>query len=144
MDNHSHEESEASPNQELMYKASFIEKHMQELGEKIDYLSHQLSEMEEFNKDLTFLKDAKTKEIFAPLGKGIYLKSSLEDKNLFVNVGAGVIVKKTPEETKKIIESQIKNFHDAKIQLMSQLEVYRSLFNQTLLSLEKPDKDKSK
>ena len=132
---HSHLEQDES-SQEMMFKASLIEKHLQELAEKIDYVSQQLSELEEFNKDMKFMKDAKGKGVFASLGRGVYVKSSCEEKNLFVNVGSGVIVKKTPEDTAKIIEAQIKSFHEAKNTLMTQLEVYQNLMNQTLAALD--------
>ena len=131
-----HEEA----NQELALKASLIERHLQEIAEKIEYISLQLSELEEFNKSMKFMEDANGKEMFASLGKGIYVKSSCQEKDFFVNIGAGVVVKKTPAETAKIIESQIKSFHEAKASLMAQLEIYKGLMNQTLASLGKAEK----
>ncbi len=129
------EESESS--QELMFRASLAEKHLQELNEKIEYLSQQLSEMEQFSRDIAFIKDAEGKEILAPIGKGIYLKSLAEDSNFLVNVGAGIIVKKSPDEARAIIESQIKSFNEARSQLMAQLEVYKRFMSETMNALEK-------
>ena len=120
-----------------MFRASLAEKHLQELNEKIEYLSQQLSEMGQFSNDIAFLKDTKGKEILAPIGKGIYLKSLAEDNNFLVNVGAGIIVKKSPGETRAIIESQIRSFNDARSQLMAQLEVYKSFMSETMNALEK-------
>ena len=133
---HNHAEHEHEESQELTFKASLIERHMQDISEKIDYVTQQLSELEEFNQNMKFIKDSKGKEVFAPLGRGIYVKSSSQDNDLFVNVGSGVVLKKTSEETSKIIENQIKNFHEAKISLMTQLEVYRNLMNQTIAQIE--------
>jgi len=143
MDNHSHnhheheghEHSEPEESQELMMKASLIEKHLQELNERIDYISQQISELEEFKNNLKFLKDAKNKEMLAPLGKGIYLKSLCQDDSFFVNVGAGIVVKKTPEETAEIMISQIKNLHEAKTSLLPSLEVYQRLMGQVVSDL---------
>jgi len=145
MDNHQHnhseheghEHSESQDSQELMMRASLIEKYLQELNDKIDYVAQQISELEEFKNNLKFLKEAKGKEMLAALGKGIYLKSSCQDDNFFVNVGAGVVVKKTPEETAEIITSQIKNLHEAKTSLMASLEVYQRLMGQALSDLKK-------
>lgn len=128
------------PNEELMFRASLIERHLRELSEKFEYLSQQLLELEEFRNNLKFLKDAK-KEIFATLGRGVYVKSQSDSKDLFVNVGAGVIIKKTPEETAGIIEGQIKNFHEAKIEIMAQIEAYKSLMDQTVSVMHKEKKD---
>src|SRR3990172_6671535 len=128
-----HEEQGES--QELMFKASLLERHLQDFAEKIEYVSQQVAELEDFDKNLKFLKDVKGKEIFSSIGRGVYSKSSCTDNSLFVNVGSGVIVKKTPEETSEIIKSQIKNFHEAKNTLMTQLEVYNGLMRQTISSL---------
>jgi prefoldin alpha subunit len=118
-----------------MMRASLIERHLQELNNRIDYVSQQISELEEFKNNLKFLKDAKNKEMLASLGKGIYLKSSCQDDNFFVNVGAGVVVKKTPKETAEIITSQIKNLHEAKTSLLASLEVYQRLMGQAVSDL---------
>ena len=144
--NHSHSEhnhSENEESQELMFKASLIERHLQDLAEKIDYVSQQLAELEEFDKNLKFLKNVKGKDVFSSVGKGVYSRSSCTDDSLFVNVGAGVIVKKTPEETSEIIKSQIKNFHEAKNTLMTQLEVYNGIMRQTINALSKMKEQQS-
>lgn len=129
------------PNEELMFRASLIERHLQELSEKFEYLSQQLSELEEFKNNLKFLKDAEAKEIFATLGRGVYVKSKSDSKDLFVNVGAGVIVKKTPEETAEIIGKQIKNFHEAKAEIMTQIEAYKSILDQTISVMHQEKKN---
>lgn len=144
--NHHHEHAEPADSeesaQELMLKASLVEKHIEELNEKLGYLTQQLLEMEQFNKDVVFLKDSKGKDILAPVGKGIYLKSTIEEKNLFVNVGAGVVVKKSFEDTKAIIESQIKNFQEARMQLTANLEIYKNFLAQTFNTIEKTRESK--
>jgi len=144
MDNHSHnhqeheghEHSESEElSQELMMRASLIERHLHELNDKIDYVAQQILELEEFKNNLKFLKDAKGKDVLATLGKGIYLKSSCQDNNFFVNVGAGIVLKKTPEETAEIMDSQIKNLHEAKTSLLASLEVYQGLMGQAISDL---------
>lgn len=130
-------EQEKEKNEELMMKASFLEKNLQEVAEKADYLSQQISELEEFRDNLDFLSKSKEKKMFSSVGKGVYVKSLLEDSRLFVNVGAGVVLKKTPEEAKEIIESQIKQFHEARARLMAQVEVYSTMLSKTLSEIEK-------
>lgn len=149
MDNHSHnhseheehEHSESEESQEVIMRASLIEKHLQELNDRIDYLSQQILELEEFKNNFKFLKEAKGKEMLASLGKGIYLKSSCQDDSFFVNAGAGVVVKKTPEETAEIITNQIKKLHEAKTSLLASLEVYQGLMNQTISDLNSRKSD---
>lgn len=127
----------AENNEELMMKASLLERHSQELAEKIEYLSQQILDFGEFLKNLDSISDSKEKKMFASLGKGVYVRSSLEEKNLFVNVGSGVVVKKTPKETKEIIESQIKQFHEAKSRLNAQMEVYNGMLSNLMSELSK-------
>lgn len=135
---HNHPESEHS--QELMMRASLIERHLQELNDKIDYVAQQISELEEFKNNLKFLKDAKGKEVLATLGKGIYLKSSCQDNSFFVNVGSGIVLKKTPEETAEIMTTQIKNLREAKTSILASLEVYQGLMNQAISDLNQKHK----
>jgi prefoldin alpha subunit len=123
-------------NQELMMKASIFERQAQEIGEKIEYLSQQISELEELNKNLGSLANSDKKEMFSSLARGIYMKSSLLDNNLFVNVGSGVIIKKSVMETKGIIESQLSNFHELKARLMGEMELYDNLLQKTIAELQ--------
>ena len=48
-----------------------------------------------------------------------------DKKKLFIDVGAGVVVKKTPEETIEIVKEQILRLQEARVQISSQLEIYR-------------------
>ena len=63
-----------------------------------------------------------TTEILAPLGKGIFFKSELKDKELFVNVGNGIVVKKNPAEAGKVINKQIKQMEDIRGKLLNEIE----------------------
>ncbi len=127
---------EKPANQELMMKASIFERQAQEIGEKIEYLSQQISELEELNKNLGSLQNSDKKEIFSSLARGIYMKSSLTDSKLFVNSGSGVIVKKSVQETKEIIESQLRNFHELKARLMAEMDLYDNLLQKTIAELQ--------
>ncbi len=123
---------------ELLYKAVTLQKESQETENKLDFVNEQIKELENFHEDLKFLEKNGKKEILASLGKGVYLKTSLEEKNeLFVDVGADVIVKKSLEETRKVIKEQINKFKEARIQLMHHLENYRSEFGKMLKEIEK-------
>ena len=123
-------------NQELMMKASIFERQTQEIGEKLDYISQQISELEELSRNLGSLGSSDKKEMFSSVARGIYMKSSLSDNNLFVNVGSGVIVKKSVKETKEIIDSQLRNFHELRVRLMGEMEVYENLLQKTLAGLK--------
>jgi len=92
---------------ELIFKASMLQQQSEQIEQKLGLIGQQLHELRKFKSELEeIIKDDK-KEILAPLGKGIFLKSTIIEDKLFVDVGAGVLVKKTPEDTQKIVEVQI-------------------------------------
>jgi prefoldin alpha subunit len=125
-------ETKDAMEQELMLKASFIEKQSNELSDNIEYLNRQIGEMNEFAKDIKFLSDAKSNEAFSSLGKGIFMKTLFQEKDLFVEIGSGIVVRKTAEETRKIIEDKIRELFNLKTRLVAQLELYDNLLRQTI------------
>ena len=96
------------------------------LEENLQLLDNQIAELNEFKKSLDFIMKSKDKEMLSPIGKRVYVKTSIEDKEkLFVEVGAGVIVKKSPSETLEIVKEQISRLQEARMQISMQLEEYR-------------------
>jgi len=118
-------------NQELILQASLFERQSQEIQSTLEFIDKQLLELEEFGSDLESFSKSSENQMLASIGKGIYVKSSLENKDLYVNVGAGVIVKKSPGDTERIVEGQVKKLKEARMQLSSQLESN----NQALVNL---------
>ena len=128
-------------NEELAFKAAFLEKQCQEFSATIDNVNAKLFELDEFNKNLDFFAKTNNKEMLSSLGNGVYLKTELASKELFVNAGAGVVIKKSPEETQGIVGSQIAELHETRTRLVGQLELYSHLLQQTVFELES-SKDK--
>ena len=82
------------------------------------------------------MEKSKENSIISSLGKGLYVKASLEEKNIFVEVGSGVLVKKTPEAAKKIIENQIKRLSEAKLKLLEKFELCYKNLNDLLVEFK--------
>ena len=117
--------------------ASQLEKKHQELEQSLQLADTQIQELEQFKDNLGFLIKSKEKEILSSLGKGVFLKSKIQDKEkLFVEVGSNVIVKKTPEETKKIVENQIRRLNEANLQIVAQLEVCHKQLQNLMANIE--------
>lgn len=134
---------EAEEQQELAWNASFLERNIQETKEQIDNIEREIFSLEVFNDGLELIDKEKENTIFASLGKGVYVRSNLSEKKLLVNVGSGILVKKTPQETKKVVENQIKKLNEARLQLLSRLELYVINLKEILLKLEKFEKTSS-
>jgi len=113
-------------NQEKIMAIAEIERVARELEENLQLIEMQIEELGAFNKSLKFIAESKDKEMLSSIGKRVYIKTAIEDKKkLFIDVGAGVVVKKTPEETIEIVKEQILRLQEARLQISSQLEIYR-------------------
>lgn len=108
--------------QELMFKLSMFEQQMQQLQQQVQAVEQGIVEMNSLNFGLDELVGKQGKEILAPIGRGIFIKSKLSSEELTVDVGGGNFVKKTIPDTKKIIEEQIKRLEDVKKDLNDNLE----------------------
>jgi len=110
------------PSQELMFKLSMFEQQIRQLQQQLEAVEQGVVEMNSLNTGLDELVGKKGKEIFAPIGRGIFARAKLESEDLNVDVGGGNFVKKSIPETKKIIEEQIKKLGNVKKELEEALE----------------------
>ena len=106
-------------NQEYLMKLSILQEEAKRLEEQINIVNNQLGEFEMLKMSLNNLNGG---EILAGLGKGLYVKSEIKEKELFVNVGAGIVVKKSKDETEKIINRQIIQMAELKDVLLHEIE----------------------
>jgi len=127
-------------NQEILARASELEQQSQELENQLDFVRNQIKEYDSFSEDLILLMNSDEKEILAPMGKGVYIKSSILDKNFFVEVGSGIVVRKTLKDTLNIIKSQISKFNEIEEHLSVQVKTT----HQNLINLINEAQEKSK
>ncbi len=125
-----------------MMHASMLEKQSQEIEQNLEIIDTQILELEKFQQNIEFFSKSEEKQSISSLGRGVFVKTSLENKDLFVDVGSGIIIKKTPEQTQKTIKTQIENIQQARVQLLAQLEATRSQFQALLQQIETSEKKK--
>jgi len=130
-------------NQELLLQASLLEKESQQIQQNLQLIDREVIELEQLTANLKNLAETKQKEILSGIGKGLYLKTNLLEKDLFVQVGSGIIVKKTPQEASKILESQIKALIEARTQILSQLSINNQKLNEIITEIQKEAKNQS-
>ena len=116
------EENNEQEQQELMYKFSMFEKQIQELQQQIEAVERGMVDLNSLDFGLDELVGSTGKEIFAPFGKGIFVKTKLLPEELNVDVGNGNFVKKSIPETKKLIEEQTEKLGKIKEELEQNLE----------------------
>ena len=108
--------------QELMYKFSIFEQQIRELQQQIEAIERGIVDLNSLNYGLDELVNSEGKEIFAPLGKGIFVKANVVSEELNVDIGGGNFVKKSIPETKQLIEEQIKKLEGIQKELEQNLE----------------------
>lgn len=101
-----------------------LEKQAQELEENKITIEDEIENLREFEKNIADFSASKESSMLASLGKGVYAKTNLQGKELFVEVGKGIVVKKTSEETRELIEIQIKKLEEARMKILRKLEIY--------------------
>jgi len=86
-----------------------IRQQISEVENQVVALENKKAELELIKQSIDDLKNKKDSEIFVPIGAGILMHGKIvDDKNLLVNIGANVIVQRTTEETRQLIDEQIK------------------------------------
>lgn len=108
--------------QEIMFKLSMFEQQIQQLQQQLQAVEQGIVEMESLNIGLNELIGSIGKEILAPIGRGIFIKTKLLSEDLTVDIGEKKFVKKTIPETKKLIEEQIGKLKEVKGELEESLE----------------------
>ena len=115
-------ENNEQEQQELFFKFSMYEQQIKQLQQQLEAIERGVTELTTLNFGLDELVGAKEKEIFAPMGKGIFVKAKLISEELNVDVGEGNLVKKSIPETKELIEEQIKKLVQVKKEMENNLE----------------------
>jgi prefoldin alpha subunit len=101
-------------NEEILFKLSMLEQQAQEMKQQIESVDLQIRELESLKLSLEKLNENPSNEMLAPIGRGIFVKAELKEKDLFVNVGSNVIVKRTCNEAGEILTKQIEEISKIK------------------------------
>ena len=103
--------------QELLFKLSMFEQQIRQVQQQINAVDEGISELEILNIGLNEIDDGKDKEIFAPVGRGIFVKAKILSEGLTVDVGGKNFAKKTVPETQEMIKRQIEKLEEIKKEL---------------------------
>lgn len=108
---------------ELERKFRIFENQIMQLQEQLGAIERGINDLSSINSGLDELKGKIGEEVYAPIGRGIFMKSTLASENLKVDIGDGTFVEKNIPETKKMITEQIEKLKD--IQGKIELELDR-------------------
>jgi prefoldin alpha subunit len=109
--------------QEYFMQIQMMGQEAQGIEQQIQVIEQQIMELHAVRGSLEAISKSDGKaEILASLGKGIFVKADLKDKEVFVNVGKDVILKKSPEETIKVIEHETTRMIEGKDMFVSKIQ----------------------
>jgi len=109
-------------NQEFLFKLSIFEQQIRQLQQQINSVEEGIIELDSLHFGLDDLKNSDGKEIFAPVGRGIYAKAKIISEDLTVDVGGRNFIKKTIPETQEIIKKQVEKLNEIKKDLDNNLQ----------------------
>ena len=114
--------------QQYFMQVQMMGQEAQRMEQQVQVIDQQIAELSAVRESLEAIKTSNGKsEILANLGKGIFVKADLKDKDVFVNVGKDVIIKKTPEETITIIEKETTRMMEGKDMFISKIQEIQEL-----------------
>jgi len=121
--------------QELMFKLSMFEQQIQQLQQQLQAIDQAIVEMSSLKIGLDEFKGEK-REIFAAVGRGIFIKAKSVSEELLVDVGGKNFVTKSVPEAKKLIEDQIKKLEDIKNDLNHNLDEVGGELQKTIMGAQ--------
>ena len=124
-------------NQELIIKIQIMEQEANQLNEQLQMVEQNVNEMLELKASLDEIGKEENKDILANIGKKIFIPVEIKTKELIVEVGKGHYVKKTPEETIKIVESQLDRLMEGKTQIVGRLDELQNEMQSLIKEIEK-------
>ncbi len=125
-----------------MFNSGLFEQQIQQLQQQHYAIEQAIIEITGLNLGLDDLTGSKGKEILAPIGKGIFVKTKLLSEELILDIGGGNFVKKSIPETKKIIKGQIKKLEEIRKELEENLEKASEELTKRMIETQKREKKK--
>jgi prefoldin alpha subunit len=125
--------------QELMFKLSMFEQQIQNIQQQQQAVERAINELGSLVLGLEDLKGSEGKEILAPIGKGIFVKTKVLSEKLIVDVGGKNFVTKKIPETQDIIKDQVKKLEGARNELNKALEELNGQLTETVMSAQNKD-----
>ena len=108
--------------QEYFMRINMLGQEAEKTEQQIQAIDQQINELNSVKDSLNGIESNNGGEILAHLGKGIFVKAELKEKDLYVNVGKEIVMKKSIAETLKIIENQGKLLLEGKEELIAKIQ----------------------
>jgi len=116
-------------------KVQMMEQEVNQLNEQLKVVEQNVVELGSLNESLDEL--GKGKEIFANLGKKIFIPVEIKEDKLVVDIGKDNFVKKSIPDTKAIVENQMTGLMEVKGQVMGRLQGLEAEMGELIMKIQK-------
>lgn len=123
-------------NDDFIMQMGMFEQRAQQIEQQLQIVDENLVDLERLKEGLDELKNAKGKEIFASIGRGIFVKARIEEDQVLTDVGGKNFIKKDVEESKNMLDDQIIRISAFKTQLLDELQNMNVDFQKFLNNIE--------
>ncbi len=127
--------------EQYLFQLAMLEQEANKSQEQMQLLDQQVLEIQAIQSSLQELEKSEEKEIYANLGKNIFIKTEIKDKNLLVDVGNRTFVKKSIADTSKIVDEQLYKIADAKRKIVEKLQELQQEMEKIVVEAEKSEKE---
>ena len=124
-------------NKELENKFRAYEQQIMQLQEQLHAVEQAILDMGKVSSGIKDLKGKKGEEIFAPIGRGIFVKAELLDEELLVDVGEKNLVSKSIEETVSLVSGQQEKLEDIRKQFENELNAINQELTKEFMEYQK-------
>ncbi len=108
--------------QELARKFQVFEQQIRMLQEQLQAVEQTTMDLRTLDLGLDDLKQSKDKEILAQVGRGIFVKAKVLSDDLIVDIGGKNFVSKSIDNTKEVLQGQVKKLSRIQEDLEGELE----------------------
>ncbi len=123
----------AEEKQQYLMQLNMLQERGNQLEEQVQQVNSQIKQFEDLKKSLEEIDDVdENHEMLAPVGRGIYFLSKIQNKKLFVNVGSNIVLRKKPEQAKKIVDKQVEQLKKIKNNLLEEIEKLNQQLRQVI------------
>ncbi len=131
--------TEEEKTQQAYMELQMLDERIRQAQQQIQILRQQGQEVEAIKSNLTETSNTKKgNTILVPLANGIFARAKIEDvDNLLVNVGAGTVVTKNLEDTKRMLDDQLREGRRVEAKLIREQEQAVHQFNAKQTELQK-------
>ena len=123
--------------EEYLFKLALLEEEINRAEQQHQLIEQQILEMQSLQNSLKELEKTKEKQIWANLGKNIFIKTEIKDKNLLVDVGNRTFVNKSIGETLKIVEEQLDRLLEAKNKIIYKMQEIQKKAEEVIIEAQK-------